>query len=292
VSVPAARTLGEAAREGAAYLEARRVPSARFDAEALLAHVLGWDRSGLLPRLGEKAPLGAEASFRALLERRGLRVPLQHLTGRQEFWSLEFSVDPRVLIPRPETELVVEATLSLGSSSSSRIADIGTGCGNIAVALARELPEARLWATDISAAALEVARANAARHGTAERIRFLLGDLATPLEGEVPPGSLDFLISNPPYVAAAELPDLEPEVRDHEPRLALTPPGGDPLEFYPRLLAAGKRLVRTGGHLVLELPAGGAERMPPLLRRCGDLELVEVRTDYSGIPRVLVVLRG
>jgi release factor glutamine methyltransferase len=292
VSLPAVRTLGELAREGAEYLEKREVPCARFDAEVLLAHVLGLDRSALLSRMREAAPPEAEASFRGILERRGLRVPLQHLTGRQEFWSLEFTVDRRVLIPRPETELVVEATLSLVSSPSPRIADIGTGCGNIAVSLAREMPEARLWATDISSEALEVARENAVRHGVEGRIRFLQGDLAAPLGGEVAPGSLEILVSNPPYVAAAELAALEPEVREHEPRLALVPPGGDPLELYPGLLSAGARYLRPGGHLVLELPSGGAERMPSLLRRTAELEILEVRTDYSGIPRVLVVQRG
>lgn len=289
---PAVFTLGDLAREGAACLEGRGVPSPRFDAEVLLAHVLGGDRSALLPRMRDGVPAGIESSFRDLLERRGRRIPLQHLTGRQEFWSLDLAVDGRVLIPRPETEQVVEAALSRVSSPEPRIADIGTGSGNIAIALARELPGARLWATDISPGALEVAGANAARHGVDERIRFLLGDLAAPLLGEVPSGSLDLLVSNPPYVGASELAGLEPEVREHEPRLALVPPGGDPLEIYPGLLAAGRRFLRPGGYLVLELPAGGAERMPPLIKSAGALEILEVRTDYGGIPRVLVVERS
>jgi release factor glutamine methyltransferase len=292
VNSPAVRTLGDLAREGAEYLEKREVPSARFDAEVLLAHVMGLDRSAILARMREAASPQAEARFLGILERRGLRIPLQHLTGRQEFWSLEFAVDRRVLIPRPETELVVEAALSLVSSPSPRIADIGTGSGNIAVSLAREMPEAQIWATDISYEALEVARGNAVRQGVEGRIRFLQGDLAAPLGEEVAPGSLDALVSNPPYVAAAELATLQPEVRDHEPRLALVPPGGDPLELYPGLLSAGFRYLRPGGHLILELPSGGAENMPSLLRRTPEMEILEVRTDYSGIPRVLVVLRG
>lgn len=284
-------TLGDLAREGAACLEERGVPSARFDAEVLLALALGVDRSALLARMREAAPSGAESAFRDLLERRGRRIPLQHLTGAQEFWSLEFAVDRRVLIPRPETELVVETVLALAATPEPRIADIGTGSGNIAICLARELPGARVWATDISEEALEVARSNAARHGVEARIRFLRGDLAAPLHGEVPRGSLDFLVSNPPYVAESEMAALEPEVRDHEPRLALVPPGGDPLAFYPGLLAAGALFLQPGGRLVLELPVGGAERIPPLIRRAVDLELIEVRSDYSGIPRVLVVGR-
>ncbi len=289
---PAFPTLGDLAREGAAYLEERGVPSPRFDAEVLLARVVEADRSSLLSRMRDPVPAGAEVPFRDLVERRGRRIPLQHLTGVQEFWSLEFAVDGRALIPRPETELLVEAAVSRIASSSPRIADIGTGSGVIAVALAREAPGARLWATDISSAALEVARGNAARHGVAERIRFFCGDLAEPLEGEVPPGGLDLLVSNPPYVSAAELEGLEPEVRDHEPRVALVPPGGDPMAIYPRLLAAGARFLAPGGCLIVELPAGGAEQMPPLIRREGGMEIAEVRTDYSGIPRVLVVLRS
>ena len=285
-------TLGDLAREGSARLEERGVPSARFDAEVLLALALGVDRSALLARMREAAPAGVEAAFRDFLERRGRRVPLQHITGTQEFWSLEFAVDRRVLIPRPETELVVETVLSLSALPEPGIADVGTGSGNIAVSLARELAGARFWATDISAEALEVARSNAARHGVEARIRFLRGDLAAPLEGEVPAGSLDFLVSNPPYVAESEMAALEPEVRDHEPRLALVPPGGDPLAFYPGLLAAGARFLAPGGRLVVELPAGGAERIPPLIHRVPGLELIEVRSDYSGIPRVLVVERS
>ncbi len=285
-------TLGDLAREGAVCLGDKGVVSARFDAEVLLARALGVDRSALLARMREAIPPGAESAFRDLLERRGRRVPLQHITGTQEFWSLEFAVDRRVLIPRPETELVVESVLSLAASPDLRIADIGTGSGNIAICLARELPGARIWATDISTEALEVARTNAARHGLEERIRFLQGDLAAPLEGEVPPGSLDFLACNPPYVAESEMAGLEPEVRDHEPRLALVPPGGDALAFYPGLLAAGARFLRPGGWLVLEVPAGGAEKIPPLIRRAAGLDLIEVRSDLSGIPRVLLISRG
>jgi len=286
-----APTLGDLAREGAAYLEEKSVPSARFDAEVLLAHTMGLDRSALLPRLRERAEAPAVASFRGLLERRGRRTPLQHLTGHQEFWSLDFQVDARVLIPRPETELLVEAAITMASSPSFRVADIGTGSGNIAIALARELPQAEVWATDISAAALDVARANAARHGVEKRIVFLEGDLARPLESEIRPGSLDLFVSNPPYVGTLELAALAPEVREHEPRSALVPPGGEPLALYPALLAAGRKFLRSGGHVILELPAGGAEKLPPLLRAAGELELVEVRTDYSGIPRILVVRR-
>jgi release factor glutamine methyltransferase len=283
-------TLGDLAREGAGWLTARQVPSARFDAEVLLAHALGTDRGAFLGRQREPIPPGVESSFRTLLGRRGDRVPLQHLTGRQEFWSLEFAVDARVLIPRPETELIVEEALARISTEAPLIADIGTGSGNIAVALAWELPSARILATDLSPEALEVAQGNAARHGVGERIRFFPGDLAAPLEEAAEPGTLDLLVSNPPYVAEIELTAMEPEVSVHEPRAALTP-GADPLKLYPALLAAGARFLRSGGHLILELPAGGAEKVGGMVRGEAGLELVTVRSDYSAIPRVLVARR-
>ena len=284
-SVP---TLGDLAREGAGYLEAHDVPLARFDAQVLLARVLGISRSDLLQRVERPAPPDAGCRFRSHLKRRGEREPLQHITGVQEFWSLEFEVSAAVLIPRPETELVVEEVLRRAAPPGSLIADIGTGSGNIAVALARELPLARVLATEVSPGALEVARRNAARHGVASRIEFLLGDLAEPLERAVQPGALDFLVSNPPYVSQAELATLDPEVREHEPRQALIPPSGDSLSFYPGLLDAAARFLRPGGHAIVELPSGGSDRIPAMMAGRDALELLTVRVDYSGIPRIVV----
>lgn len=286
----ASPSLGDLAREGATYLKAKNVPSPRIDAEVLLALALGITRSALLGKLREAPPAEIEAEYRALLRRRGDRVPLQHLTGRQEFWSLEFVVDGRVLIPRPETELIVEEVLARNSTAEPWIADVGTGSGNIAVALARQIPSSRILATDISAGALEVARTNAVRHGVAGRIHFLQGNLTEPLEREVGRGRLDFLVSNPPYVSEAELEGLEPEVRDHDPRLALSP-GPDPFRCYPSLVAAAPRLLKSGGHLVLELPAGGADPVETLVRKEPSLEFLTVRADYSGLPRTLVARR-
>ncbi len=283
-------SLGDLAREGTAYLVERNISSARLDAEVLLAQAAGIRRSDLLPRLRDAAPVGVEGPYRALLSRRGERIPLQHITGIQEFWSLEFEVDSRVLIPRPETELIVEEALARNGSPAPLIADLGTGSGNIAVALARELPAARILATDVSEDALEVARRNAARHGVEDRIRFLIGSLADPLEAVTAPGSVDLLVSNPPYVSEEELAALEPEVRDHEPRVALTP-GPDPLALYPGLLAAGARFLRPGGAMLLELPAGRSESAASLVRRVAELELLSVRSDYSGIPRILITRR-
>ena len=284
-------TLQELVREGASYLEAREVPSPRFDAQVLLAHTLGISRSDLLQRAGETAPEVISHQYRERLRRRGERVPLQHLTGVQEFWSLEFEVSSAALIPRPETELLVEEALRRGAGPAARIADIGTGSGNIAVALARELPAARVVATDTSAQALELARRNAQRHGVADRIQFLQGDLAEPLSRLVPRESLDLLLSNPPYVSIAELATLQPEVREYEPKEALTPPGADGLMFYPALLDAAVQFLRPGGSVILELPAGGADRIPALMAGRQSLELLTIRADYSGILRVMVARR-
>lgn len=276
---------------GAAYLEARGVPAARFDAQVLLARTLGVSRSDLLLRRDAPAPEPAGPRFEELLRRRGERVPLQYLTGVQEFWSLEFEVSPAVLIPRPETELLVEEALRRAGGPAPRVADIGTGSGNLAVAIAHDLPQAQVLATDISPEALEVARRNAARHQTAGRIRFLLGDLVRPLESVVEPGSLDLLVSNPPYVSEAELAALQPEVRDYEPRAALVPPGGQTWALYPALLDAAGRFLRPGGHAILELSGTGADGVATLMAGRDGLELAMVRPDYSGLPRVLVVRR-
>lgn len=252
---------------------------------------MGLSRSGLLQRAGEGVSERVARRFGELIELRSQRVPLQHLTGVQEFWSLEFQVTPAVLVPRPETELLVEEAIRHAENSSAVIADIGTGSGNIAVALARELPSSRIFATDCSAEALEIASRNAVRHGVSHRIRFLRGHLGQPLEGAVAPGELDLLVSNPPYVSESELVTLEPEVRDHEPRTALVPTGGEALSLYPELLAAGARFLKPGGKILLELPAGGAQRLPALMAGKDDWRLLGVRSDYSGIPRVMIAQR-
>jgi len=276
---------------GAAYLEARGVPAARFDAQVLLASTLGVSRSDLLVRRAALAPEQAGGRYEELLRRRGERVPLQHLTGVQEFWSLELEVSPAVLIPRPETEILVEEALRRGAGPAPSIADIGTGSGNLAVAMARELAGARVTAVDSSEAALEVARRNAARHGVAERIEFLRGNLAEPLARVLSPGGLDLLLSNPPYVSESELAALEPEVRDYEPRAALVPPGGQTWDLYPALLDAAARYLRAAGHAILEISGTGADGVAPLMAGRDLLELVTVRSDYSGLPRAMVVRR-
>ena len=223
---------------GADELARAGVDNARREAELLLGYALGCSSESLLAHLPEPVNPEAAGYFFHLLERRRGRVPLQYLIGEQEFWGLSFRVTPSVLIPRPETEGVVEAAIERLSAlplRTARLADVGCGSGCIAVALARELPLARVLATDISPAALAVARENAERHGVGARISFLQGDLLDPLLEEEGAAPLDAVLSNPPYVAEPELQSLQPEVREHEPRVALVG-GPEGLEVIQRLL--------------------------------------------------------
>jgi release factor glutamine methyltransferase len=269
-------------------LAAAGVETPALDAELLLRHLLAWDRATLLVREGEPLPDDATARFRELAARRAARRPLQHLTGRQAFWRHEFVVTPDVLIPRPETEVLVEAALErLRSVDAPTVADVGTGSGCIALSLAAERPDAAVYATEISPAALEVARHNAARLGLSGRVSFLEGDLMGPLEGLR--GRLDLVACNPPYVDPAALPGLAPEVRDHEPRGALVAPAGV-LSAYERLAPQAARLLRPGGWLLLEIGLGQQDEVGRLVSEAG-LDVTEVRPDLRGIPRVVVARR-
>src|SRR5439155_855140 len=224
-------------------------------AEVLLAHLLGLDAARLHahPELSvEPAPA---ARYRSQIARRAAREPLQYLTGVQEFWSLAFKVTPAVLIPRPETEGIVEAFLRLNRSPEPVVLDIGTGSGCLAVAVARELPGARVHASDVSEEALCVARDNALAHGVAARIRFAAGDLFLPHRGTGLEGAVDFILSNPPYVSDDDLTRSPPEVRNFEPRAALAA-GPDGLVFHRRLAREAGVFLKTGGHLIAEIGLG------------------------------------
>ncbi|HEY5999241.1 MAG TPA: peptide chain release factor N(5)-glutamine methyltransferase, partial [bacterium] len=225
--------------------------------------------------------------YERLLRERSGRAPLAYVTGEREFWSLRLAVDARVLVPRPETETLVEAALAR-VGGAARIADLGTGSGAVAIALAVELPLARLWAVDRSAAALEVARGNAATHGVAGRISFLAGDLCGPLASLA--GTLDAVVSNPPYVPTAQIESLQPEVRDHEPRLALDG-GPDGLAVIGRIVAQAPPLLRPGGLLLLEVGAGQAPAAAALLAGGGAFETIERLPDLAGIERVVAARR-
>jgi len=266
-------------------LEDSGVPGARLDAERLLASELDKDRSFLLAHFQDLvSELSAERFFSRIAERRRGK-PLQYLLGCQEFHGLEFEVTPAVLIPRPETELVVEIAVERFSGGNVILADVGTGSGCIAVAMAVALPRAKVIATDLSEDALAVARRNAAHHQVAERIQFLCGDLLLPLNPLGMEKKLDCVLSNPPYVAERDLPTLQREVRDWEPRLALVS-GDTGLEIYQRLLPQTLRFLKPGGLLIMEIGYNMQREITALFDAAWRLE--EIRDDFSGIPRIVV----
>ncbi|HYV84629.1 MAG TPA: peptide chain release factor N(5)-glutamine methyltransferase [Patescibacteria group bacterium] len=284
---PPMNTAGALVREAAALLRAHGVAEPVRDAERLLGHVLGLDRAALHGDPARPISGTQDEQFRSLARRRAAREPLQHLTGEQEFWSLSFRVTPDVLVPRPESEHLIEALLRLGLRPDPSLLDVGTGSGCLAIAAAREIPGALVVATDIEAAALDVARGNALRHGVSDRVTFLRGDLFAPLSGRRQERGFDVILCNPPYIPEAEMAGLEPEVRDHEPRRALTP-GPDGLAVHRRLAAAALDWLRPGGTLLVEIGAGQDEAARTLYPAGGGLDLTAIEPDLAGIPRVIV----
>jgi release factor glutamine methyltransferase len=285
-------TISEAIREGARRLRYSGVSEDRRTAGLLLSHTLGVDRTHLLTKSGEPVDEARYQSYLALVGRRAAGEPLQYITGHQEFYGLDFLVNPAVLIPRPETELLVEQVIKLAresGESSPLIVDTGTGSGCIAVAVAANIDSARVMATDISTAALEVARKNAERHGMRGRIEFLEGDLLEPLERRGLRGAVDFIASNPPYVEEKNAGAVQREVRDWEPRSALFG-GADGLDFYRRLFVDGLKYVKPGGHLVCEIGYGQLDQVGGLMTG-PSWELIDVARDLQGIPRTLTARR-
>ncbi len=285
-------TVVEALKQGADLLATHGIDAPRLNAELLLAFALGVDRTRLLASLPEHLDRKRLDDYNGLLQERALGKPLQYIAGRQEFWGLEFRVTPDVLIPRPETELVVEQSLKVirefiaggKSAAEIRAADVGTGSGCIAIALAHELPGLKVIATDVSERALRLARENARLNGVADRVFFLTGDLLAPVAPLA--GRLDLLASNPPYISRQEFDLLQREIRDWEPRIAVTDEA-DGLNFYRRLAQAAREFLRRGGHLVLELAFGRSEAARALIEAVGlGVELIE--KDLQGIDRCLV----
>jgi release factor glutamine methyltransferase len=273
--------------ETAARFRRAGYPQPRLEAELLAGHVLGCTRTELLSKDRDRVTLEEAHGVEQLVRRRLGGEPLQYLTGVQEFRSLRFRVDPRVLIPRPETEGVVEACLDLLRGPGRRIADVGTGSGCIAVSLAAELPGAEILGLDVSEEALEVAAANADRLVPRASIRWLQGDLLAPLE-EV--GAVDAIVSNPPYVPVGDLSGLAVEIRDHEPEVALVA-GKTGLEIIRRLVEGAYSLLVPGGWLVMEVGLGQWEPVRRLIGADGRYREVSFRPDLQGIPRVIVCRR-
>lgn len=262
------------------YFREKGIDSGRLDAEVLLADTLELDRVGLY--LHFDRPLSADelASYRRRVARRAQREPLQYILGETEFWSLPLRVTPEVLIPRGDTEVLVEEALKKVTGTVT-ILDVGTGSGAIALALAHELPAARVEALDISPAALALAEENARRHGLNGRMHFRQADLYQ-LEG----GPYDLVVANPPYIPPAEMAGLMPEVRDHEPHLALCGGDADGLAAYRALTTGASRLLVPGGWLLVEVGIGQAEAVRRLFAETG-LDECYMRTDYAGIARVV-----
>jgi release factor glutamine methyltransferase len=281
-------TVLEALHRSTARLRSAGVESPEHDAEVLLRHALAWERSRLIADGAAPLAPADEASYLRLVEERARRRPLQHLTGTQWFWNHEFRVTPDVLIPRPETELLVEVALTLlRDRERPRVVDVGTGSGCIALSLAGERPDAEIHATDISEPALAVARDNALRLGLEGRVTFRRGDLLEPVGALA--GRLDLVVSNPPYVSVAELHGLAPEVRLHDPHQALIPPG-DRLSVYRRLAPEAARLLRPGAPVAVEVGQGMEDEVVREMERAG-LQISSVRPDLAGIPRIVIARR-
>jgi release factor glutamine methyltransferase len=277
-------SIGNAIKEGAQRLREGGVTDWRRDASSLLAHVLNRDRSFVIAHAGDALSEEQFEAFQSLIERRAAGEPLQYITGHQEFFKLDFAVTSDVLIPRPETELIVEMGLELlRDDREPRIADIGTGSGCLAISLLHERPTARALATDVSTAALRIAKRNADRHGVAARLELLGSDALTAVDVEE---FFDLVVSNPPYISEDEMKNLQREVI-HEPRAALFA-GRDGLSIIRRLLGETRPLLRARGHFVFEIGFGQSQAVQELIDP-GVWELIEIRADLQEIPRVFVL---
>ncbi|MFW6163941.1 MAG: peptide chain release factor N(5)-glutamine methyltransferase [Planctomycetota bacterium] len=272
------------------FFESKGIDTARLDAELLLAHALGCRRIDLYARYDEVPDGQPLDQFREMVRQRARRVPAKYLTGETEFRSLALAVEPSVIIPRPETEFLVEQALERVPVEEEEqvLADLGTGSGAIAIALAVERPQARVVATDASAEALAVARANAERHEVAEQIAFRQGCWFEALEAG---RAFDAIVSNPPYVATADLDAAMPEVRHHEPRAALDggPDGRDALR---ELVAEAPAWLKPGGWLIVEVGAGQAQAVADLARETGAYAVIDVAPDFAGIDRVVAMQKS
>ena len=262
---------------------------ADLDARLLAQTVLGWDAARFFTSANEAEGAGFAALYESLVARRAGREPLAYITGRQEFWGLEFEVSPAVLIPRPETELIVEAALERfpDRHASLEAADVCTGSGCLAVALAHERPGARIAAADVSADALRTAGRNADRHGVSDRVELVQADV---LDG-AGKKAVDLIVSNPPYVPDGDRATLQPEVRDHEPPIALFA-GEDGLAIIRRLIDQSGGRLKTGGLLIFEFGVGQTDAVRELISQRPGLTVLEVKQDLRGIPRTAIVRRS
>ncbi len=280
------RSIADSLREASAALHSSGVPEARREAGSLLSFIIARDRTFLISHADDRPEDSEWDRFREAVSRRAEGEPLQYITGVQDFYGREFRVTPAVLIPRPETELLVETALEVVEGiSAPLICDIGTGSGCIAVTLLCERTDLRAVAVDVSEPALAITAQNAQRHGVSERISLRVSDCFHGLE----PTAFDLIVSNPPYVSANALPGLQREVRDHEPLVALSP-GADGLSVIRRLLDDGPAFLNASGHLIMEIGFDQGEKVQSLIDP--DVwRLVEIRPDLQQIPRIVVLQR-
>jgi len=274
------KSIAEVLREATQILENAGVPEARREAGSLLSFVIGKDRTFLIAHSEDE--VNDVDQFREFLERRAAGEPLQYITGTQDFFGREFRVTPDVLIPRPETELLVEAALEV-NKAASLICDVGTGSGCIALTLLCELDRARAVALDKSPAALEIAKFNAQKLAVADRAEFVVSDCFDSLDRH----EFDLIVSNPPYVSAGVLAGLQREVRDHEPLIALSP-GPDGLSIIRRLIQDSPKFLKQDGHLIMEIGFDQGEAVQNLVDS-NVWELLEVRPDLQCIPRIVLL---
>lgn len=281
-------SINSAITEGAQILGAAGVNEARREAMSLMSYVLERDRAFLIAHSGDELGDNQLQTFRLLINRRAGREPLQYITGRQEFFNLDFEVTRDVLVPRPETEILVEAALDvLPHNESPFIVDIGTGSGCIIVSLLHEIPRAQAIATDLSLPALRVAQRNASRHKVNGRLDLIQADGFPITQSD---RQFSLLVSNPPYITEGDFSGLQPEVRDHEPRSALVS-GADGLSHIRYLLSEAPAYLSQGGHFIFEIGFGQRDPVERLINQ--ELwKLIEVRNDLQGIPRTFVLKKS
>jgi release factor glutamine methyltransferase len=282
-------TILEVISASRAHLESKGIQDARLNAELLLAHLLHCRRIDLYANFDKPLQEREREQYKALLKRRVAREPLQYIIGDAEFMGLTFKVDRRVLVPRPDTELLVEKAIELcrqypEGTERIRILDIGTGCGNIAVSIAKFVGNTSVTAIDSSAEALDVAKENVDLHDLAGRVSLKRVDILQESMAETG-DSFDLVVSNPPYISAKEFVHLSPEIRDYEPRMA-TCDEKDGLAFFRRISEVGTRLLRKGGALLFEVGFGQSESVRTILDKSGYAS-IEIFKDYNGIERVL-----
>lgn len=285
-------TLGEVIAEARRLLEQAGIESAEQEALWIVEHVLRLPVHHVLTNRDRVLSLTELAATRGLLKRRAGREPLQYILGTQEFCGLEFHVNPAVLIPRPETELLMEYVAQrIPAERQATIVDVCTGSGCIAVAIARRRPRARVIAIDLSNSSLAVARQNAMRHEVCERITWLEGDLLRPLAEKGLEGRIDVIVSNPPYIAEAEWATLQPEVRLFEPRGALVA-GHQGTELHERLLREADRYLSPTGAVIMEIGAGQASAIRRIIERMAEYRFHRLIYDEAGLERVVIIERA